>query len=62
MLIDKKYAKNIKKINYAHGYQAGEKKLKKTNEQCIIIEILDGESCKTAIQANPNCNLCISLS
>lgn len=62
MLIDKKYAKNIKKINYAHGYQPGEKKLKKTNEQCIIIEMFNEESCKTAIQSHPHCNLCIPLS
>ncbi len=62
LLLEKKYAQNIKKINYAHGYQQEGKKLKKTNEQCIIIESIDIDACKKAIQAHPHCTLCIPLS
>ncbi len=61
MLWEKKYAQNIKKINYAHGYQHEGKKLKKTNEQCLIIEAVDMDACKKIIQSHQYCNLCITL-
>ena len=61
MLSEKKYAQNIKKINYAHGYQQEGKKLKKTNEQCLIIQALDGDACKKLIQSHQHCSLCITL-
>jgi len=61
MLCEKKYAQNIKKINYAHGYQQEGKKMKKTNEQCLIIETINLDTCKKTIQSHQHCNLCITL-
>lgn len=61
LLLEKKYAQNIKKINYAHGYQQEGKKMNKTNEQCLIIQTSDTETCKKYIETNQNCSFCIVL-